>query len=150
MRTLISFLVAVVILNSCKPKSKIPSLKDLVTTDSSKSDSKESEEKNKASAKELIVGKWKVIEMVPTPSESEKDEILNSILEFTNDGRLMFTSKGKTEQVATINFSFDNKYLLSHGDHDEEDTMLIQELNRERLVLSSTRDNKTLVAVSLK
>jgi hypothetical protein len=150
MRAFTFYLLAFVLFSSCKPKSKIPSLKDIVPSNSSNSDTKEEEKNNTAAAREMIVGKWKITEALHTPSESEKEEILNSILEFTNDGRLLFTSKGKTEQVATINFSFDNKYLISHGDHDEDDTMLIQELNNSRMVLTSTRDNKTIVAVPVK
>lgn len=136
---IISFLLfAAFFIGSCKPKDKGTFFKDLANPDKNR-------EKTQDDPRQLIVGKWRITETVPT-SESDRDEVINSILEFTSDGRLYLTSKDKREQVATVTFTFDNKYLLSRGDHDELDTMLIQELSKNRMVLSSVRENKTLVA----
>lgn len=144
MRILYAVLLAAVLNCGCKPKNKLPGLKDLVTSDTSKTDTKE--EKHIISSRELIIGKWRMTDVLPNPTPKEKDDMINTVMEFTKEGKIMITDKGKTEEAASFTFSFDEKYLLSRGDHNELDTLLIKVLTSNRLVLVSTKDNRTLIA----
>lgn len=140
------FIMAAILICSCRPKTTVPGLNNLVTTDTTRVDEKV-DTKN-VSRRELIVGKWKITGALPEPSELEKNDMLKLILEFTKEGKLFVTEKGKKEEAATINFSFDENYIISRetGHENKVDTILIQELNIKRMVLVSTKDNKTLIA----
>ena len=94
-----AFLVSVIVIQSCKPKDKT-SVKDLFNKGSD-SVAKQLEQKNLTS-RGLIVGKWRITDALPPPSEQEKNEMINSILEFTKEGKIIGTTKGKTEEVASF------------------------------------------------
>ena len=81
------FLIITLMVTGCKPKDKEKSVTDL-TKDSTKSEIKV--EKKEAPG-EFIIGKWKMKESSPEPtSEEEKTKMLNTVIEFTKDGKLFY------------------------------------------------------------
>ena len=144
MRTLYLFSVIILLITGCKPKEKGSNVTDLLTKDSTKNEIKA---EKKDSPKEVIIGKWRMKESSPAPtSEEEKTEMLNSVIEFTNDGKILVTSKGETKQEASFTLSMDNKYMLSvEGNKNDMDSIFIEEANPDRLVLVALKDKRRLV-----
>ena len=151
MRTfhLLTALFFLIIIDSCKPKNKSEFQNILTKSKDSVVQAPEQKPEQKPDQRpnphDLLIGKWRVTDVAPA-TESEKSEALNIIMEFTPAGNLFITDKDKTELAATITFSFDNNYLYSRGMHGVLDTLFIEQLNNQTLILSSTKDNKTLVA----
>lgn len=136
-------------IQSCKPKND-SKMEDLFNK-SSDSVATRQPVQNDLSPQELLTRKWKVTATIPEVTGEDAEEIRNSTLEFTKQGKLFYTAKGKTEEVASVNFSFDNKYLLSkEPGRDEVDTLLVQELSVNRLVLVMLKENRTLIAEPVK
>lgn len=148
MRTLYLFLIITLMVTGCKPKDKEKSVTDL-TKDSTKSEIKV--EKKEAPG-EFIIGKWKMKESSPeSTSEEEKTKMLNTVIEFTKDGKILVTKKGETKQEASFTLTADNKYMLStETGKDNTDSLLIEEINAERLVLLAEKDKRRLVLTPVK
>ena len=77
--------------------------------------------------------------------------MLNTVIEFTKDGKILVTTKGQTKQEASFTLTADNKYMLStETGKDNTDSLLIEEINAERLVLLSEKDKRRLVLTPVK
>ena len=144
MRRLSFYLIMVLFYIGCKPKDNSRNVTDLLTKDSTKNEIKI---EKKGSPTDLIIGKWKMKESSPEPtSEEEKTEMINTVIEFTRDGKVLVTSKGETKEEASYTLSMDNKYMLStESGKDNTDSLFIEDINNDRLVLSSTKEKRRIV-----
>lgn len=143
MRIVFIFFTAALIC-SCKPKDKNNTLESLLKKDSV---SNREPEKKDLSTKEFLLRKWKMQDVSPAPqSPEEKQEMLNTVIEFTSDGKVMVTGKNGTKEEATFTLSMDNKYILSvEAGKDKIDSILIEEVNANMLVLLQEKENMRIV-----
>jgi hypothetical protein len=132
-------------IQSCKPKDKHQAMQDLLRRDSAKNQIKE--DKKDGSVRDIIVQKWKVTDAFPAPeNESDKQQMLSTVIEFTRDGRVMITEKGETKQAAFYTLTMDDRYMLSTDEgKDEVDTILISEINPNKLVLIGEKDKRKII-----
>lgn len=141
----ISCLAFLMAFQSCKPKDKDQVLQDLFRKDSTRIAGQE--DKKNISARELIVNKWRMIEVFPEPpNEQEKSEMLNMVIEFTRDGKVMVTEKGVTKEEATFTLTMDDRYILStETNRVKTDTIFIEEITPDKLVLRAIKDQTKII-----
>ena len=146
MKILSVLLTAAILIGSCKPKDG-STVTEVLNKDSAVN--KIQPQVSTASVKELLLKKWNITDAYPSPeSPDEKLEMLKTVIEFTSNGKVMVTSSTGTNQEATFTLTMDDKYILSTDKgKDKSDSISIEEINANKLVLLSFKD-KTRITLA--
>jgi len=99
--------------------------------------------------KDLIVGKWKAIDISNAKIDAMADSIKKTIIasagiEFTNSGKYVTTST-TTPNNGTYVVSEDGKYIVMTNTNGKAEKTNIEELTSDRLILSDKTGTKVVL-----